>query len=270
MADTTTGPAPRFAISRDGTPIAFWEQGEGPPLVLVHGAVSDHRRWRIIPLLEPHRTAFLMDRRGRGHSGDAPEWSLEREVEDVVAVVEAAAERGQAVDLLGHSLGGRLALQAAARSPHLRRLVLYEPVITEPPAPQEVVTRMQALLDEGDKAGVVELMMREVVRMPEDELAAIRSQPAWPSRVAAAHTLPRELGAVRTSGAWDPSEGPRVQVPTLLLVGGDSPPHVKDDIRVLREALRSCAVTVIEGQQHVADQLVPELFAKLVLDFLLD
>ncbi|MGM0385091.1 MAG: alpha/beta fold hydrolase [Actinomycetota bacterium] len=270
MADMTTDPAPRFAISRDGTPIAFWARGNGPPLVLVHGAVSDHRRWRITPLLEPHRTVLLMDRRGRGRSGDAPDWSLEREVEDVLAVVEAAAERGEPVDLLGHSLGGLLALRAAARSPHLRRLVLYEPVITEPPAPLELVTRMQALLDDGDRAGVVELMMREVVLMPEDELASLRSQPAWPSRVAAAHTLPRELGAVRTSRAWDPSEGLRVQVPTLLLVGGDSPPHVADDARLLSDVLPACTVTVIEGQQHVADQLVPEQFAKLILDFLLD
>lgn len=260
--------APSFALSPDGTRIAFWSGGTGPPLLLVHGAMSDHRRWRIPPLLEPYRTVHAMDRRGRGESGDGPDWSLEREIDDVVAVVEAvAADSGSDVDVLGHSLGGSLALYAAARSPHVRRLVLYEAAIHEPPAPPDLLARMQALLDEGRREDLVTLMMREVVRMPDAEIGVVRSLPSWPTRVAAAHTLPRELS---TQLRWEPEKVARITIPVLLLVGGDSPTSVRDSTDLLAATLLNATVAVIAGQQHVADQLVPELFAQIVLDFVLE
>src|SRR5687768_11532650 len=92
-------------LSRDGTAIAYWTSGEGPPLVLVHGTTADHTRWRpLLPYLEPHATVHALDRRGRGASGDAPDYGVAREFEDVAAVVDAVAEAaGSAVDVLGHS-----------------------------------------------------------------------------------------------------------------------------------------------------------------------
>jgi pimeloyl-ACP methyl ester carboxylesterase len=95
-------------VSRDGTEIAYWTSGEGPPLVLVHGAPDDHTRWHpLLPYLESHATVHAMDRRGRGASGDAPGYHLAREFEDVAAVVDAVAEAsGSAVDVYGHSFGG--------------------------------------------------------------------------------------------------------------------------------------------------------------------
>lgn len=109
-----SGSGPRQVSSPDGTSIAVWSTGTGPPLLLVHGSMSDHRRWRITEFLDGHRTVHAMDRRGRGGSTDGPAWSLGREIEDVVAVIDTLAdEAGLPVDVLGHSLGGYFALHAA-------------------------------------------------------------------------------------------------------------------------------------------------------------
>jgi pimeloyl-ACP methyl ester carboxylesterase len=262
-----TGLPPRRVISTDGTPIAVFASGTGPPLLLVHGGMSDHRRWQITPLLEPHRTVHAMDRRGRGRSGDGSTWSLELEVDDVLAVLaDLASTSGSSVDLLGHSLGGLLALRAAARSTHLRRLVLYEASVNEAPAADDLLVRMRALLAAGRREDMLTLALRDVVLMPDEEIAGLRSLPTWPTRVAAAHTLPRELGTPLT---WDEREGARVTARTLVIVGGDSPPLAQDAAGLITGALPDCTLAVIEGQRHVADQIVPETFARVVLDFLL-
>lgn len=256
----------RSVASQDGVRIAYWSSGDGPPLLLVHGAMSDHRRWRIVPQLAEHRTVHAMDRRGRGGSGDGPEWSLDREVDDVVTLVEALAdEAGHPVDLLGHSLGGLLALRAAARTGAVHRLVLYEPAVDEPAQDAQLLDRMRALLDAGRPDDVVVLMMREVVLMPAHEIEAMQAMPTWHTRVEAAPTLPRELA---TDLVADPTEVAAVTAPTLVMRGSDSPAPVRDACTRLAAALPSATTVAISGQQHVADQLVPDLFARLVLDFL--
>ncbi|HEY5630301.1 MAG TPA: alpha/beta fold hydrolase, partial [Candidatus Limnocylindrales bacterium] len=122
----------RFVTPADGTPIALFSSGEAAggtrPLLLVHGTSGDHRTWRVVgPMLGQRRCLTAMDRRGRGDSGDATAWSIEREIEDVAAVADAlAASSGWPVDVAGHSLGGRLALAAAASTPSIRRVVAYE------------------------------------------------------------------------------------------------------------------------------------------------
>ncbi|MCZ7544560.1 MAG: alpha/beta fold hydrolase [Anaerolineae bacterium] len=115
--------------SQDGTPIAYHRNGEGPPLVLVHGAIASHARWAAItPALAQRYTVYAIDRRGRGESGDAESYAMAREFEDVAAVVDAI---GEGVNLLGHSFGALCALEAALLTPHVRRLIAYEP----PPVP---------------------------------------------------------------------------------------------------------------------------------------
>ncbi|HEU4397426.1 MAG TPA: alpha/beta fold hydrolase, partial [Actinomycetota bacterium] len=92
MTGTTEATVTRV-VSRDGTEIGYWTSGEGPPLLLVHGTTADHTRWRpLLPYLEPHATVYALDRRGRGTSGDAPDYGVAREFEDVAAVVDAVAE----------------------------------------------------------------------------------------------------------------------------------------------------------------------------------
>src|SRR5918998_6394003 len=111
--------------SEDGTRIAGWRSGEGPPLVLVHGTAADHSRWKpVLPAFEERFTVYAVDRRGRGDSGDAEDYAIEREFEDVAAVVDTI---GEPANLLGHSYGALCALEAALLTPNVRKLVLYEP-----------------------------------------------------------------------------------------------------------------------------------------------
>lgn len=117
-------------ISTDGTPIAYQRAGSGPPIVLVHGTLGVSKRWPIVPLLEPHFTVITFDRRGRGDSGDGPDYSLEREAEDIAALASAI---GGGVSLLGHSFGALCALEAALLIPRLRHLILYEPALSGAP-----------------------------------------------------------------------------------------------------------------------------------------
>ena len=259
--------------SRDGTEIAVWSSGQGPPLVLVHGAVADHTRWRpLLPHLEPHVTVHAMDRRGRGASGDAPGYAIEREFEDVAAVVDAVAEAsGSAADLYGHSFGGLCAFGGATLTAGIGRLVLYE---GWPPAdararelPPGVGGRLDALLAEGDHDAVVETLFREVVLMPEAEITALRAQPAWPARVAAAPTIVRELRAI-PQVPFDPGQAARIAVPTLLLTGSDSDDPFAADLATVAAALPDARIGVLDGQRHVADILAPELFARRLLAFL--
>jgi pimeloyl-ACP methyl ester carboxylesterase len=272
MTGTAEATMARVA-SRDGTEIGWWTSGQGPPLVLVHGAVADHARWRpLLPYLEPHATVHAMDRRGRGASGDAPGYDLAREFEDVAAVVDAvAAATASPVDLYGHSFGGLCAFGGAALTANLRRLVLYEGWPPADPAARElppgVGERLDALLAEGDRDAVVETMFREVVRMPETEIAALRAQPAWPARVAAAPTIVRELRAI-SRVPFGAARAARVTVPTLLLTGSDSRDPFAADVGTVAAALPDARVAVLEGQQHVADILDPEGFAGHLVGFL--
>ncbi len=118
----------RSVVSRDGTPIAVFSSGDGPPLLLVHGATADHTTWRSVgPVLERAFRLHAVDRRGRGASGDGSSYEIEREYEDLAAVAETLAdEAGTPVDVVGHSYGGRCALGAALLTQSIRRLIVYE------------------------------------------------------------------------------------------------------------------------------------------------
>jgi pimeloyl-ACP methyl ester carboxylesterase len=260
-------------LSRDGTEIAYWSSGEGPPLVVVHGGPADHTRWRpLLPYLEPHATVHAMDRRGRGGSGDGPAYTMMREFEDVAAVVDAvAAASGSSVDVYGHSFGASCALGGATLTANVRRLAIYEPPVgpTANAYPPGMLERLDALLADGRGEEVVEAIFREALGMSDDEFSAFRAQPSWPARVAAAHTIPRE-SRVEVEGAFDPAMAADVTVPTLLLTGEDSPEFLRTDIATLVAALPNARVLVLQGQEHVADVLVPDHFSEHLLAFLRD
>ena len=257
--------------SRDGTEIGYFSGGEGPPVVLVHGGLGDHTRWDALrPYLEPHFTVHAMDRRGRGASGDGPEHQLEREFEDVVAVVEAVADRsGSAVAVYGHSYGGLCALGAATLTSGIDRLVLYEGWPPVDPAawtpPPGSLERLEELLAAGDRQALLETFLREFVKMSEQEIDAYRQQPSWQGRVAAAHTIIREERAFQ-GRAFDPEEAAGIAVPTLLMVGEDQ--TLDWQAETVRDALPDPRICVLEGQSHTADILAPELVAEHLIPFL--
>lgn len=268
MTGTSTNPS--FAVSRDGTRIACFTCGEGPPLVLVHGVLGDHQRWDALrPHLEPDLTIHAMDRRGRGASGDGPSYDIEREFEDVAAVVDAVAEQhGTPVAVYGHSGGASHALGAATLTSAIDRLVLYEPPTDlHRLLPEGLPDRLDALLAEGRDEAVVETFCREVLHLTEEQLDAYRRQPSWPARVAAAHTLPREL-AVRDDQLFDPQRAASITIPALLLEGGDTPAGFTAGVRTVAATLPNARIAVLEGQGHTADVLAPELVADHLIAFL--
>lgn len=253
--------------SRDGTQIGFRRSGAGRPLLLVHGTTADRTRWTsILPQLEPNFTVYAMDRRGRGGSGDSPHYDLMREAEDVAAVVEAI---GGPVFVLGHSFGGRCCLEAALMTDNIDRLILYEPPIpaTPPSVPADVPDRMLALIDLGEPEAVLEIFFREIVGMPENELAAFRRLPMWAGRIPLAPTIPREMTIDRTR-RFNAEKYAGLELPVLLLLGGDSLPFFRQAIEMVDSALPNSSIVVLPGQRHVAMDSDPELFIREVLDFL--
>jgi pimeloyl-ACP methyl ester carboxylesterase len=256
---------PDTVASADGTEIAVWRSGSGPPLVLVHGAMADHTRWApVMPALEEHFTVLAMDRRGRGASGDADAYALEREVEDVVAVVRSA---GDEVNLLGHSHGGACALEAALRTDALRTLILYEAPLGFLGGSPEVVAQLEALLAEGKRDEVLTLLLTEVARQPPEAIELMRSLPSWEARLATAHTVPREERVTRDY-RWEPDRFGELDVRTLFLLGGDSPEPFRLASEALAEALPNCEVVELPGQRHAAMDTATELFVREVLAFL--
>jgi pimeloyl-ACP methyl ester carboxylesterase len=263
----------RTVASSDGTPIAYWTSGRGPSVVVVHGAPADHTRWRpLLPYLEPHFTIHALDRRGRGASGDGPEYALEREFEDVAAVVDAVAEAsGSPAHLYGHSHGGIVAFGAATVTKKVRKLVLYEGWPVPNPdvyaLPSGLEERLDALLAGGDRDAVVEMLFREIEEMSDEDMAAFKAAPSWPGRVAAAHTITREVRA-ELSARLDPTVAALIAVPVLLIVGEHSADPCKADVNAVADSLPNARIAVLEGQEHVADVLAPQQFADEVLAFL--
>jgi pimeloyl-ACP methyl ester carboxylesterase len=254
--------------SKDGTPIACWRSGEGPPLVLVHGTAADHGRWRpVLPAFEERFTVCTVDRRGRGGSGDSEDYALEREFEDVAAVVDSL---GESVNLLGHSYGALCALEAALLASNVRQLVLYDPgieVAGQEIYPYEVIERLEVLLGAGDRDGVVATTMREVAGLSPETVEYMRSQPVWRARVDAAHTILRELRAVKAY-SLDPERFRDLGVPTLLLSGGDSPAALRKAAEAVDEVLPDSRIVVMPGQGHAAMDTGTDLFTTEVLRFL--
>jgi pimeloyl-ACP methyl ester carboxylesterase len=256
---------PETVISTDGTRIAAWRSGEGPPLVLVHGAAADHTRWApVLSALEERFTVWAVDRRGRGQSGDADEYAIEREYEDVTAVVESAGDR---VSVLGHSYGGICALEAALLTDRVGKLVLYEPPMGFLESPPDVVRRLQVLLQEDNRDELVGYFMREVAGLPADQVELLRSLPAWEARLAVAHTIPREERA-SSEYAFAPDRFRELDVPTLFLEGGDSPAAFAAAGEAVRAALPDCRVVVMPGQRHAAMDTGTDLFLAEILRFL--
>jgi pimeloyl-ACP methyl ester carboxylesterase len=262
------GVQPEKVVSKDGTPISFWRSGQGPPLVLVHGTAADHTRWKpVLPTLEEHFTVYAIDRRGRGGSGDSREYVIEREFEDVASVVDSIREP---VDLLGHSYGALCSLEAALLTSNVKTLVLYEPPIHAGVDfySSGTINKLKAMLDAGDRGAVVTTFMSEIAKMRPADLRLLQSNAAWEARVAAAHTIPRELRADEDY-FFDPQRFKNLTTPTLLLVGGDSPRFLKVASAAVYAALPTAKIAAMPGQQHAAMDTGTELFTTEVLRFLM-
>ena len=271
-AELTSTPA-RVVASRDGTPIAVFSSGDGPPLVLVHGAAADHTTFRVIgPRLAGRYTVHAIDRRGRGGSGDTLPYEIEREFEDVAAVAESVA-KGTAggVAVIGHSYGGRCALGAALLTDAIDRVVSYEGAPTPPGVEYGDATladELATLAAAGQDDLVLETFVRRVVGMDDAAIAAYRADPVWPLRVAAAHTIPRELVAEGREGAAGLDALARVRQPVLQVLGGDSLPSFAEATTALHDRLIDGRIVVIPGARHAAHHTHPDALIEAIDTFL--
>ena len=242
--------------SKDGTTIAFDRLGDGPPVVLVCGGSVDRTADAAIAQeLASDFTVFNYDRRGRGDSGDTPPYAIEREVEDIEAVIEAA---GGSANLWGSSSGAALALIATASGAPVTKLALWEPpyILDEnarPPADQ--VEQYGRMIAEGRRGDAAEYFMSKVVGMPPEFIADARKQPWWAGQEAIAHTLAYDA---RIMGDYSiPTEtASSVKVPTVVLAGGADMPFMRETAQALADALPNGEVRFLDGQGHNVDPTV--------------
>lgn len=243
------------------------------PLLLVHGATADHTTWRAVgPVFAASRPVFAMDRRGRGESGDAPAYAIEREYEDLAAVARGlAADLGvEHVDVAGHSYGGRCALGASLLTPRIRRVVVYEGAPVPPGMtyrPDGLVEAIRDALERGANEEALTKFLSGIVGMSEAELDDYRANPIWPARVAAAHTILREVEAEASDAAALDALG-RVRVPVLLLLGSASRSPFRIGTDALAARLAHAHVDVIGGAAHAAHHTHVREFVAAVESFL--
>lgn len=255
--------------SRDGTRIAYERRGQGPPLVLVHGSGIDHSYWDpAVPALEQRFTLYIVDRRGRGQSGDTPPYAIQREIEDVVSLIDSIPGE---VFLLSHSYGALCSLEASLLTNHARKIVLNEPPMStevEVGHLANAADRFLALLEAGEAEEALILLYQAGGTTTED-LDLMRSLPNWQARVQAAPTLLREIMSVR-SYRFDPARFAAMTTPVLLLLGGATTPIYTAAIEALHLSLPDNRLVVLEGQGHDAVITSPDRYVREVIGFLLD
>lgn len=254
--------------SADGTPLAVDIGGGGPPLIMLAGAFCT--RAATAPLaaaLHEHFTVFNVDRRGRGDSGDTQPYAVQREVEDIAAIVDAA---GGAAAVFGHSSGANLALHAGAAGVPITSLVLYDPPFvvdgSRPPLAADVPERLTTLVDSGRRGDAVELYQIECVGLPAAVVAGMRNAPFRPALEALAHTLAYDALVVGDL-SLPAEELAAVTMPVLVITGENSPPALRTAAPAVAAAVVNGRSVVLAGQTH---DVVPEVTAPVVAEFLAD
>jgi pimeloyl-ACP methyl ester carboxylesterase len=250
--------------SKDGTRIGFDRLGEGPPVVLVCGGSVDRMsNAPLATLLAERFTVFNYDRRGRGDSGDTAPYAVEREVEDIDAVLTEADEPAF---LYGSSSGAVLALEAAARGVAISKLALWEPpfILDEgrrPPA--DTATTYSELVSAGRRGDAVEYFMSKVVGLPDEFVAQARSSPFWPAQEALAHTLAYDA-TIMGDYSLPTERAASVKVPTIVIAGGASFPGMSEAAQALGEVLPDGQTRILKGQSH---DVAPDAIAPVLAEF---
>jgi alpha-beta hydrolase superfamily lysophospholipase len=257
--------------SRDGTRIAFERLGDGPPLILVDGAMCHRGTGPAMPLaklLAGTFTVYVYDRRGRGDSGDTPPYAVDREIEDLEALLAAA---GGSAAVYGCSSGAVLAADAANRLPGITALALYEPPLivddTHEARPDTYLAEMDALIAADRRSDAVKKFLRSV-GVPGPALVFMRLLPAWKKMTATAPTLPYDFRVLGDTGSGRPLPTNRwhaVAVPTLVMDGGKSPAYMRHAAQALSQRIAGAAYRTLPGQTHL---LKPEAVAPVLVQFL--
>jgi pimeloyl-ACP methyl ester carboxylesterase len=260
--------------SKDGTRIAYEQTGHGPALILVSPALADRSASApLAKLLEPSFTVIHYDRRGRRDSGDMQPYAVEREIEDLEALIDVA---GGKAALFGSSSGAVLALEAAnALGSKVSAAILFEPPFivddSRDPIPEDFAPRIEAHLAEGRRGDAVAHFMTVGVGVPEGMLAGMRQSPMWAAMERSAHTLPYDCELLAGLQAGTPLPADRwtaVSARVLVLEGENSPPYLKSAASALAERQSGAKIETLAGQDHSAVFIAPQSLVPHVVKFL--
>jgi len=254
--------------SKDGTTIVYDRIGRGPAVIIVGGILGDRSQQAgLAQLLAEHFMVYNFDRRGRGESGDTPPYAVEREVEDIAAILDVA---GGAAFVYGTSGCAALCLEAAARglSPRMKKLALWEPPYivddSRPPVPQDYLEQLRKMLREGRRGDMIELFFTQAVGMPAEFVAPMRQSPFWAAQEAFAPTLVNEAILMGNGSFKLPKERiAKATCPTLVMDGGTTPwlGHAADAVA---DTLPNAQRRTIAGQPHNVD---PQALAPVLIEF---
>jgi pimeloyl-ACP methyl ester carboxylesterase len=246
--------------SKDGTRITFDRSGVGPALILVVGAFNDRATGTpLAQFLEPHFTVFNYDRRGRGESGDTAPYAIEREIEDIDALI---AEAGGSSYVFGYSSGAILALRAAVHGLAISQLALYDPPPTGGVAGQ-IIPQLTDLIAADRRGDAVELFQTEAVGIPAAVVAQMRNAPFRPALEKMAHTLVYESTILRPLPAEQIAS---VRIPTLVIDGEQSPEPIRQAAQSLADTLPNGQYRTLKGQGH---DIVPAVVGPVLEAFFL-
>jgi pimeloyl-ACP methyl ester carboxylesterase len=261
--------------SKDGTPLAFDRTGDGPALIMVLGATATRAMVTHTPTVPPeidlatHFSVYVYDRRGRGDSGDSAPYAVEREIEDLAAIIDAA---GGSAFVLGHSSGAVLALRAAGKlGGKIKKLALYEPPFviddSRPPLPADYVPQLRAYIADGRPADALKYFMRVAVNIPEEYLAGAEAWPTWAGAVAAARTISYDGEIMGDTMSGDPAtldQFAMITTPTLVMDGGESPSFMHHGAERLSKILPHAQHRRLAGQDHGA---APAVLNPVLIEF---
>jgi pimeloyl-ACP methyl ester carboxylesterase len=256
----------RTTTSRDGTTIAYTKRGSGPPLIIVDGVFCYRENGpatELASLLAQHYTVFTYDRRGRGESTDTAPYTVEREIDDLRAVV---TEARATPFVLGISSGAALTLQAVASGVGAKRIALYEPPYEAAGSPrrlEDARIRLQSFISDGDRAGAVRFFMTGVFGAPRAFVFAMPflMPTAWKRNKLVVHTAPHDLMILADRSVLN-ERSSSIPVPTLVIGGEKSPKGLRDAVTVVGDALPNGTIRFLSGQDHniSGPVLVPVLF----------
>jgi pimeloyl-ACP methyl ester carboxylesterase len=260
-------------LSKDSTEIAFEQSGQEPAVILVASALSDRSDTvKLAALLAEHFTVINYDRRGRGASGDTKPYAVEREVEDIAALIDAV---GGPAFLFGSSSGAVLALDAAnGLDGKIKKLALYEPPFiiddSRPPMPNDLIDQITALVSANRRSDAVKLFFSKGMGIPAIGVFMMRFMPEWSKAKAMAHTLPYDFTIMAGTQAGAPLPAQRwasISSPTLVLTGEKSEAFFHSGAQALADLLPNAQHRILKGQHHGSVVMAPKVIASEIVEF---